>query len=329
MKPLQGKVAVVAGATRGAGRGIARALGEAGALVYCTGRSVQGAPGPSGRPETLEETAQIIAMAGGEARVQRTDHGDPAQIERLFSRVREEAGAVDILVNDLWGGESLMEWKPFWRLDAAKGFAMLDNAVRTHILTAQAAAAIMVEQGAGLIVEITDGDHSGYRGSLFYDLAKMGTIRLAFDMAAELSPRGVTALAVTPGFLRSEEMLERLGVAGRTWRDAIAKNPPFAHSETPLFVGRAIAALAADPEVAQRSGRVWSSWALARHYGFVDADGSRPDWGRFIRDSLEAIIAKGSAADARERQWLSIWSQSLKAEPEWAELVQRANAAIA
>src|SRR5262245_24217782 len=245
-KPLTGKIAVVAGATRGAGRGIARMLGEAGATVYCSGRSVAGHPATGTRPETIEQTAQLVTAAGGHGIAVQTDHLQADQVERLFARVKQESGRLDVLVNDIWGGDDLTEWgKPFWKLDPVKGFAVLDSAIRTHILTSRYGVPMMIEQRSGLVVEITDGDHFGYRGTLYYDLAKTGAIRLAFDMSEDLANKGVTALALTPGFLRSEAMLERFGVTEANWRDAAAKVQGFEASETPCFVGRAVAALAA------------------------------------------------------------------------------------
>ena len=295
-KPLAGRVALVAGATRGAGRGIATALGEAGATVWCTGRSVTGlnasaaASGSSaqapagqttGRPETIDETAALVTKAGGRGIAARCDHLDEAQVKALVARVREESGHLDILVNDVWGGDALADWEhPFWEQDVQKGLAMMRTAIDTHLITARHAAPLLVERGAGLVVEITDGDHGGYRGTLYYDLVKNTIIRLAFAMHDELKPKGVTALAVTPGFLRSEAMLDHFGVREENWREGAKKDPNFIASETPLFVGRAVAALAADPRVAQKGGRVWASWTLSDEYGFVDADGGRPHWGR-------------------------------------------------
>lgn len=278
---LTGKVALVAGATRGAGRGIARALAEAGAHVWVTGRSTasnrtrRGGPFElAGRPETIEETARLC---GGTAVV--VDHSDEAQVRALAERV----GSVDILVNDIWGGDALAEWGvPFWEQTASKGLELVDRVLRTHVLTARH---VRVRDG-GLIVEVTDGDSERYRDNLFYDLAKVIPIRLALALNAELKGRA-TAVAVTPGFLRSEAMLDHFGVTEATWRDAVAKDPNFAESETPLYVGRAVAALAADPHVARKGGKVFASWTLAKEYGFTDADGRKPDWGTHFA-SLQA-----------------------------------------
>lgn len=289
MKPLQGKVAVVAGATRGAGRGIARALGEAGATVYCTGRSVRGRPATGTRPETIEETAEMVTADGGVGIAVRVDHTVEDDVRALFERVRREQGRLDVLVNDVWGGDDLMEWgKPSWECDVSRGLLMQERAVWSHLITARHGLPLMTGRGGGLVVEVTDGDSLRWRGSLFYDLAKTSAIRLAFGLAQELRPHGVAALAVTPGFLRSEAMLDHFGVTEATWRNAVARDPFFAESETPLYVGRAVAALAADPEVWRKSGGVYASWTLADEYGFADADGRRPHWGRFLAPHLDA-----------------------------------------
>ena len=280
MALLSGKVALVAGATRGAGRGIARALAEAGAKVWCTGRST-GAnrtrrSGPfdlAGRPETVEETARLC---GGTAVAVAVDHSDEAQVRDLAERV----GPVDILVNDIWGGDALTEWGvPFWDQSVAKGLELVDRVLRTHVLTARH---VRVRDG-GLIVEVTDGDSERYRDNLFYDLAKVIPVRLALALNAELRGRA-TAVAVTPGFLRSEAMLEHFGVTEATWREAARKDPHFAFSESPAYVGRGVAALAADPRVARKGGKVFASWTLAKEYGFTDRDGSRPDWGEHFAE---------------------------------------------
>ncbi len=297
MQPLKGKVAVVAGATRGAGRGIARMLGEAGATVYCTGRSSRSAPAERpagvspfdlrGRPETIEETAELVGAHGGQGIAVRVDHTDERQVAGLFAQVRVEQGRLDLLVNDVWGGDDLVEWgTPFWELSVEKGLLMQQRAVHTHVITSRHGAPLLVERGAGLIIEITDGDTPGYRGNLFYDLAKSSGIRLAYAMAEELRPHGVAALALTPGFLRSEAMLEHFGVSEASWRDGAQKDPHFIASETPFFVGRAVAALAADPEIMRKSGGAFSSWGLADEYGFTDQDGSRPHWGRYFAEHV-------------------------------------------
>ncbi|MBI4499520.1 MAG: SDR family NAD(P)-dependent oxidoreductase [Chloroflexi bacterium] len=283
MKPLQGKVAVVAGATRGAGRGIACMLGEAGATVYCTGRSVRGKPATANRPETIDETAEMVAARGGVGIAAQVDHTQPDQVQALFARVKAEQGKLDVLVNDIWGGEALTEWgTPFWELSLDKGLLMLQRAIHTHIITSRFGAPLMVARRAGLIVEITDGDTFAYRGNLFYDLVKTSVIRLAFGMATELREHEVAALAVTPGFLRSEEMLDHFGVTEANWQDAVQQEPHFIASETPYFVGRAVAALAADAKVMGKTGRVFGSWNLSDEYGFSDVDGRQPHWGRYF-----------------------------------------------
>ena len=297
-RPLQDQVAVVAGATRGAGRGIARMLGAAGATVYCTGRSARGRPATPGRPETIEETAELVTADGGRGIAIRTDHTVEAEVERLFARVRADAGRLDVLVNDIWGGDALTEWgTPFWELSTAQGCVLLERAVHTHIITSRHGAPLMIERNAGLIVEVTDGDTFGYRGNLFYDLAKNAVVRLAYAMAGDLHAHGVTALALTPGFLRSEHVLDSFGVTEANWRDAIEKDPYFAESETPCLVGRVVAALAADPDVARKGGRLFAAWTLAKEYGIDDVDGRRPDWGTFFPRKVREIVDGGEPTE--------------------------------
>lgn len=285
---LAGHVAVVAGATRGAGRGIARELGAAGAIVYITGRSTRSGASPMNRPETIEESAELVTAAGGIGIPVRVDHSQPAEVEALFERVRAERdGRLDLLVNDIWGGDQLSEWgKPFWEQSLALGFAMQRQAVDTHIISSHYAAPLLLARGRGLIVEITDGAGPDYRGNYFYDLAKASVIRLALAQGEDLRPHGVASVALTPGFLRSEAMLEHFGVTESTWRDAVARDPHFIASESPHFVGRAVVALAADPGVMMRSGQALTSWGLAQEYGFTDLDGSTPDWGRHYREKV-------------------------------------------
>lgn len=298
-------VAVVAGATRGTGRGIALALGEAGATVYCTGRSVRGRAAPpasdararpenafvlSTRPETIDETAEFVTARGGLGIAVQVDHTDEGQVQALFERVaRERDGLLDILVNDIWGGDELSQWgTPFWELDLDRGFRMLDRAVRAHITTSRHGGPLLVRRGRGLIVEVTDGTGYDYRGTLFYSLCKISAVHLAEAMAADLRGLGtdhaVTALALTPGFLRSEAMLDHFGVTEERWREAVTADPKWAFSETPLYAGRALVALAADPGVRTKAGRALSTWELADEYGFTDADGTRPHWGRQERN---------------------------------------------
>ncbi|WP_274653620.1 SDR family oxidoreductase [Paenibacillus humicola] len=286
MKPLQGKVAVVAGATRGAGRGIAVALGEAGAVVYCTGRSVRGNLSGMNRKETIEETAEMVTEAGGTGIPVRTDHTAEEEVKALFERVADEqAGRLDILVNDIWGGDPLTEWgKPFWEHSLADGLQMQRLAVRTHMITSRYGAPLMVAGKKGLLIEITDGVDYRYRGNIYYSLAKISAIHLAEAMAEDLRPFGVTAVALTPGFLRSEAMLDHFGVSEDNWRKAARTDPHFLMSETPAFVGRAAAALAADPDVFRKTGQALSSWSLSDEYGFTDCDGSRPHWGNYAKE---------------------------------------------
>ena len=293
MGRLENRIALVAGATRGAGRGIAIALGEQGATVYCTGRSIRGqlASGAD-RPETIDETAELVTSAGGQGIPVRCDHTADEDVRALVDRVRRDHGRLDVLVNDVWGGDVLTEFgKTFWQVDLAKGRRMIDQAIWSHILTSHHAVPLMFERGGrgtGLVVEITDGDFYGYRGNIFYDLVKSSVIRLAFIQARELRRQDIAAIAVTPGFLRSEFMLQHFGVTANTWRDGAKKDPNFIASESPLYVGRAIAALAADPHVKAKSGKVFASWTLANEYGFTDGDGSRPDWGAHFAQAYGA-----------------------------------------
>lgn len=287
MRPLEGKIAIVAGATRGAGRGIACMLGEAGATVYCTGRSARGRPVTTGfyahRPETIDETAEMVTARGGTGIAVRVDHLVEDEVRVLVERVRAEQGRLDVLVNDISEGD-VHTWEPFWKLPLEKGFEMFRRAVHSHLVTSRHAAPLLIEGGRGLIVEIGDGDGLYYRGNLFYDLIKVTVSRLAYAMAEELHPHGVAAVALTPGYMRTEVMLEHFGVTEANWRDGAAKDPTFLHSETPFFVGRAVAALAADPRVLEKSGGLYGSWTLAREYGFTDVDGARPDLGKLFAE---------------------------------------------
>lgn len=278
---LEGKVAVVAGGTRGAGRGISAELGAAGATVYVTGRSTRAERSPMGRPETIEETAEMVEEAGGRGIAVRVDHSRAAEVEALFGRIRgEQDGRLDVLVNDVWGGDTFAKWDtPFWEHSLEDGLALLRQAVETHIITSHYAAPLMVRRRQGLILEVTDGTGPGYRGNLFYDLAKASVIRLALAQSEELWNHDVTALALTPGFLRSEAVLDHFGVSEEDWRDAVEQDPYFAASESPAYIGRAVVALASDPDVRGRSGAAFSTRQLAEEYGFTDRDGVRPDWG--------------------------------------------------
>jgi NAD(P)-dependent dehydrogenase (short-subunit alcohol dehydrogenase family) len=279
-RPLTGHVAVVAGATRGAGRGIARALGEAGAIVYCTGRSVRGNLSPYGRPETIDETAAIIKEEGGTAIAVRVDHTVESEVESLFARIDREHGRLDVLVNSIAGEEPMMaQWNSFWKTNLKDGEAILRQALLSHIITAKHAAPLMIRRRRGLIVEVTENDILMAGGNPLSQSVKLALKGLALNMAAELKPHGVAAIAITPGFLRSEAMLEGFGVSEANWRDAGKQDKNFLESESPLFVGRAVAALAQDGRVLERSGQLYGSWELGREYGFTDADGRRPDWG--------------------------------------------------
>jgi NAD(P)-dependent dehydrogenase (short-subunit alcohol dehydrogenase family) len=299
---LSGKIALVAGATRGAGRGIAVALGEAGATVYCTGRSSRKhaprkLPTP-GRPETIEETAELVTAAGGQGIAVRVDHTEPAEVRKLVARIKQQHRGLDILVNDVWGGDALTEFgKPFWKANLDNGLRMLKQAIHSHIITSHYAVPLMLGRRGAIIFEITDGDAFYYRGNIFYDLVKISVIRLAFAMARELRKRDVVSVALTPGFLRSESVLDHFGVSETNWKEAGQKKKisdqnskdqndsadDFMLSESPRFIGRAVVALAADPRVKKKTGRVFSSWALAREYRFTDLDGTQPHWGNHAK----------------------------------------------
>ncbi|BBH68518.1 short-chain dehydrogenase [Actinoplanes sp. OR16] len=286
---LSETVALVAGGTRGAGRGIAVELGAAGATVYVTGRSSRAGRSDMDRPETIEETADLVTAAGGHGIAVRCDHSDPGQVEALIQRIRAEQGRLDLLVNDIWGGDPLSEWgTPFWRLDLDRFRTMWERAVLTHFITSRYAVPLMLQRRSGLIIEVTDGLGEEYRGNLAYDLTKTAVNRLALAQAEELREHGITALAVTPGFLRSEAMLDTFGVTEANWRDGGDRDPHFLASETPRYIGRAIAALAADPAVTERAGQVLTSWDLAEQYDLSDVDGRRPNWARHITGAVAA-----------------------------------------
>jgi len=296
---LRGKVAFVAGATRGAGRGIAVELGAAGATVYCTGRSTRTQASELNRPETIEETAELVQHAGGHGIAVQVDHLDRAQVQALVGKIEREQGRLDILVNDVWGADFLIEWNvPVWKHSLGNGLRMLRLAVDTHIITSHFALPLLIKNPGGLVVEMTDGtaeyNNTNYRLSLFYDLAKTSVMRIASSQAQELRPYHCTAVALTPGWLRSEQMLDNYGVSEANWRDAIAKQPHFAITETPRYVGRAAAYLAADPDVERWSGQTLSSGQLAKVYGFTDLDGSQPDAWRYVVEVQDA----GKPADA-------------------------------
>ena len=292
---LRGRVAVVAGATRGAGRGIAAALGEAGATVICTGRSTR-AQGSSrsdyDRPERIEDTAELVTRLGGTGIAMGVDHLNSAEVEQLADHIRRMHGHIDVLVNDIWGAEVLKggprEWNtPVWKHDLDKGLRILRLGVETHLVTSHHLLPLLIDRPGGLLVEVTDGtfeyNAAHYRLSAFYDLAKLSVNRLAFSVGHELEPYAATAVSISPGWLRSEMMLENYGVSEERWRDALAPTaspqapPGFALSESPRFVGRAVAALAADPDRHRWNQRSVTSGQLAAIYGFTDIDGSQPD----------------------------------------------------
>jgi NAD(P)-dependent dehydrogenase (short-subunit alcohol dehydrogenase family) len=290
---LEGQVALVAGATRGAGRGTAVALGEAGTTVYCTGRTTREQRSEYDRPETIEETAEQVSAAGGTGIAVQVDHLESDQVAALVARIEAEQGRLDVLVNDIWGAERLFEWdSPVWEHDLAAGLRLLRLAIDTHLITSHHALPLLIRRPGGLVVEMTDGtveyNAQHYRNSTFYDVAKTAVIRLAFAQAKELAPHGATAVALTPGWLRSEMMLDAFGVTEQTWRDALDSQPHFAISESPRFVGRAVAALAGDPDRARLTGRSLSSGALAQTYGFTDLDGSQPDCWRYLVEVQDA-----------------------------------------
>lgn len=285
--PLDGKVTLVAGATRGAGRGIAVELGAAGATVYVTGRTTRAQRSEYDRAETIEDTADLVTAAGGRGIAVPTDHLEPDRVRALVERIDTEQGRLDLLVNDIWGGEHLFAWsKPVWEHDLDDGLRLHRLAVETHAITSHFALPLLLRRPGGLVVEMTDGtaeyNAANYRNSFFYDLAKSAVLRMAFSLGHELGPRGATAVALTPGWMRSEIMLDAFGVTEETWRDALEAEPHFAISETPRYVGRAVAALAADPDVARFNGTSHSSGGLAQVYGFTDLDGSSPDAWRYV-----------------------------------------------
>jgi NAD(P)-dependent dehydrogenase (short-subunit alcohol dehydrogenase family) len=294
LRTLDGKVALVAGATRGAGRGTAVALGEAGATVYCTGRTTRQRRSEYDRPETIEETAELVTAAGGDGVAVAVDHLQADQVDALVQRIDAERGRLDVLVNDIWGAELLFEWNtPVWEHDLEKGLRMLRLAIDTHLITSHFALPLLIRKPGGLVVEMTDGTREynagHYRVSTFYDLAKTAVLRLAYAQGEELAPHGCMAVALTPGWMRSEMMLEHYGVTEANWRDGAATNPHFAAiSESTRFVGRAVAALAADPDVHRRNGGSFSSGGLASEYGFTDLDGSRPDCWRYLVEVQDA-----------------------------------------
>ncbi|HEX7134213.1 MAG TPA: SDR family oxidoreductase [Iamia sp.] len=307
MGALDGKVALVAGGTRGAGRGIAVELGAAGAHVWVTGRTTRDQRSEYDRSETIEETAELVEAAGGTATAVQVDHLESGQVADLVARIDRESGRLDVLVNDIWGGEDLVDWNtPVWEHDLEKGRHLLHLAIETHLVTSHHALPLLIRRPGGLVVEMTDGtteyNAANYRLSVFYDLAKWSVLRMAWAQGHELAPHGATAVALTPGWLRSEMMLEHYGVTEETWPDVLERphqepypDPKhFGISETPRFVGRAVAALAADPDVARWNQGSLSSGQLAQEYGFTDVDGSRPDAWRYMVE----VQDPGRPADA-------------------------------
>jgi NAD(P)-dependent dehydrogenase (short-subunit alcohol dehydrogenase family) len=289
---LEGKVALVAGATRGAGRGIAVELGAVGATVYCTGRTTRSERSEMNRPETIEETAALVTAAGGRGIAVRVDHLVPDEVQALVARIEREQGALHILVNDIFGATKI-EWnKSVWESDLEYGLRLLRLSIDTHAITSHFAIPLLIRKPGGLVIEVNDGtadyNDSHYRVSFFYDLAKAAVLRMAFALGHELRPHGATAVSLTPGWLRSEAMLEAYGVTEQRWHDATNVQPHFAISETPAFVGRAVAALAGDPGVARWNGQSLSSGQLARIYGFTDRDGSQPDAWRYLVEVQDA-----------------------------------------
>jgi NAD(P)-dependent dehydrogenase (short-subunit alcohol dehydrogenase family) len=296
---LRGRVALVAGATRGAGRGIAVELGAAGATVYVTGRTTREQQSEYARPETIEETAELVSAAGGQGIAAQVDHLVAQEVAALVDRIRAEQGRLDVLVNDVWGGENLKQWNtPVWKHDLQNGLRMLSLGVHTHLITAHFALPLLIERPGGLLVEVTDGTEQynaeHYRINPFYDLAKVSVTRMAWAHGKDLALHGATSVSITPGWLRSEMMLEAFGVTEETWREATTRVPHFVISETPRFVGRAVAALAADPDRSRWNGQSLSSGQLAKVYRFTDLDGSRPDAWRYVQEVQEA----GKPADA-------------------------------
>jgi len=300
---LHGQVALVTGGTRGAGRGMAIELGAAGATVYVTGRTTRVSRSPLNRAETIEETADLVTAAGGRGIAVRCDHLVPTEVEALVRRIEDEQdGRLDVLVDDTWGGDQWIEWKPLWEHNLDHGLRALRNGLETHLITLHTVLPLLVRRGRGLVIEITDGDDlfsARYRGSMFFDMIKVAITRLGKMLSVELTPHGVTAVSLTPGFLRSEEMLEGFGVTEETWRDAIAQDRWFAISETPRYIGRAVVALASDADASRWAGQALSAGLLAKHYGFTDVDGSQPEASRFFADAYFGDKKEANVEDYR------------------------------
>jgi NAD(P)-dependent dehydrogenase (short-subunit alcohol dehydrogenase family) len=309
--PLAGSIAVVAGATRGAGRGIARALGEAGATVYCTGRSTRGSPSPYNRPETIEETAEIINAAGGRAIALRVDHAVEADVAALFERVEREQGRLDILVNSVAGEDPMMAgWVPFWETNLENAEALLRQAIVARLITTKRAARLMIRQRRGFIADVTEHDLLLSSGDVVAQILRLSHKALATIYAAELRAHGVAAIAITPGFMRSERVLEYFGITEENWSEGGKQDRNFLESESPRFVGRALVALATDPSILERTGYLFSSWQVAREYGLTDTDGRRPDWGQLEIDYSQVPHAM-----------LDVTQDTLEVQVAWLELL--------
>jgi NAD(P)-dependent dehydrogenase (short-subunit alcohol dehydrogenase family) len=299
---MKGQVALVTGGTRGAGRGMAIELGAAGATVYVTGRTTTGTRSPVNRKETIDDTARLVTEAGGTGIAVRCDHMRTQDVRALAERIEHEQQRLDVLVDDTWGGDQWIEWKPLWEHDLDNGLKALRNGLETHLITLHTLLPLLVRRQRGLVIEVTDGDdmfNSRYRGSMFYDMVKTAITRLGKVLKDELQPHGVTALSLTPGFLRSEEVLDHFGVTEENWRDGMATDKWFAISETPRYIGRAVVALAQDPGVGRWAGQALSSGLLARHYGFTDLDGSQPDASRFFEEVYFGAKKDADVADYR------------------------------
>ncbi|WP_061234162.1 SDR family oxidoreductase [Leptospira interrogans] len=286
-KNLEGKVALVTGDTRGAGRGIALALGEAGVTVYVTGISIKDKHPKINRKETIEETVERINKLGGKAIWAQVDHTNPKEVKSLFERIDQEQGKLNILVNDIWGGDPFIEWScKFWEHSLENGLKVQKNCLNSHLITNYFATPLMIRNHSDLILEITDGTDYRYRGNVYYTLVKCSIINLASSLSEELKPYGVTVISLTPGFLRSEVMLDYFGVLEENWKDAILKDPHFIASETTAYIGRAVVSLAEDPNVFLKTGSATSTWRLSEEYNFTDLDGSKPHWGQYFREKF-------------------------------------------
>jgi NAD(P)-dependent dehydrogenase (short-subunit alcohol dehydrogenase family) len=299
-RPLAGKVALVAGATRGCGRATAIELGALGATVYGTGRSTRSGRSPMDRPETIEDTAELVTAAGGEGVAVRCDHTDASDVAALVDRIRNDHGRLDVLVNDVWGGDPFLQFeKPVWEHPLDATLDVLRNGIETHLITSHFAIPLVLEGRGGLVVEVGDGKGDvPYRANMTYDIVKAAVVRMGAGLAHELGPHGVTALTVTPGWLRSESMLDHFGVTEATWRERAESVPYFDHSETPHLLARGIAAVAADPDRRRFAGQCLGSWELMREYGLEDVDGTRPDWGAVDLAARQLTLTSGMPAPA-------------------------------